>query len=165
MSEDKEIEDKGIIGKKIAIVGNGYAKCVVAKADSPDREIIIIGAGETGLKAQELLRKIKLAETDTMPIVIVANEKGEEKISDERLHALREELLIDENSNIFRPRPDPYLITAPPMQAYEDMSYSHLSKADRNAKVVSVRKDVKIGRNAPCPCGSGKKNKKCCNIQ
>ena len=24
------------------------------------------------------------------------------------------------------------------------------------------RKAVKIGRNEPCPCGSGKKNKKCC---
>jgi hypothetical protein len=25
-----------------------------------------------------------------------------------------------------------------------------------------VRKDIKIGRNDPCPCGSGKKYKKCC---
>ncbi len=25
-----------------------------------------------------------------------------------------------------------------------------------------VRKLKKIGRNAPCPCGSGKKHKKCC---
>lgn len=25
-----------------------------------------------------------------------------------------------------------------------------------------VRNDVKVGRNAPCPCGSGKKHKKCC---
>ncbi|MDY6954197.1 MAG: SEC-C metal-binding domain-containing protein [Thermodesulfobacteriota bacterium] len=24
------------------------------------------------------------------------------------------------------------------------------------------RKEKKIGRNAPCPCGSGKKYKKCC---
>ncbi|MGD2011834.1 MAG: SEC-C metal-binding domain-containing protein [Desulfobacterales bacterium] len=24
------------------------------------------------------------------------------------------------------------------------------------------RADKKIGRNAPCPCGSGKKYKKCC---
>ena len=24
------------------------------------------------------------------------------------------------------------------------------------------RKEPKIGRNAPCPCGSGKKYKKCC---
>ena len=26
----------------------------------------------------------------------------------------------------------------------------------------SVRSELKIGRNAPCPCGSGKKYKKCC---
>jgi len=25
-----------------------------------------------------------------------------------------------------------------------------------------VRKESKVGRNAPCPCGSGKKYKKCC---
>jgi len=28
--------------------------------------------------------------------------------------------------------------------------------------VQSIRKSPKIGRNAPCPCGSGKKYKKCC---
>lgn len=28
--------------------------------------------------------------------------------------------------------------------------------------VQSIRKGPKIGRNAPCPCGSGKKYKKCC---
>jgi methionyl aminopeptidase len=27
------------------------------------------------------------------------------------------------------------------------------------------KKNIKIGRNAPCPCGSGKKYKKCCGIQ
>jgi preprotein translocase subunit SecA len=26
----------------------------------------------------------------------------------------------------------------------------------------AVRKDKKVGRNDPCPCGSGKKYKKCC---
>lgn len=25
-----------------------------------------------------------------------------------------------------------------------------------------VRPDPKVGRNEPCPCGSGKKSKKCC---
>ena len=25
-----------------------------------------------------------------------------------------------------------------------------------------VRKEAKVGRNDPCPCGSGKKYKKCC---
>lgn len=28
--------------------------------------------------------------------------------------------------------------------------------------VVSVTADPKVGRNEPCPCGSGKKHKKCC---
>ncbi|MDE7228302.1 MAG: YchJ family protein [Treponemataceae bacterium] len=28
--------------------------------------------------------------------------------------------------------------------------------------IPSVREGEKIGRNAPCPCGSGKKYKKCC---
>ena len=26
----------------------------------------------------------------------------------------------------------------------------------------ATRSDKKVGRNAPCPCGSGKKYKKCC---
>lgn len=30
-------------------------------------------------------------------------------------------------------------------------------------KIVPVRQGPKIGRNQPCPCGSGKKYKKCCN--
>ena len=35
--------------------------------------------------------------------------------------------------------------------------------APKKAKIVSaIRKPVKVGRNDPCPCGSGKKFKKCC---
>lgn len=34
---------------------------------------------------------------------------------------------------------------------------------DDNDNIIPfVRKDIKIGRNDPCPCGSGKKYKKCC---
>lgn len=34
--------------------------------------------------------------------------------------------------------------------------------APRSSKTETVVKDKKIGRNDPCPCGSGKKYKKCC---
>ncbi len=34
--------------------------------------------------------------------------------------------------------------------------------ADGTAKAQPVRKDKKVGPNDPCPCGSGKKYKKCC---
>ena len=39
----------------------------------------------------------------------------------------------------------------------------HLSHGDEGARPTTVRREgKKIGRNAPCPCGSGKKYKKCC---
>jgi preprotein translocase subunit SecA len=38
-----------------------------------------------------------------------------------------------------------------------------LSHGDGGGKAATVkRKGKKVGRNAPCPCGSGKKYKKCC---
>jgi preprotein translocase subunit SecA len=38
-----------------------------------------------------------------------------------------------------------------------------IQKAWRDSKVVV--NEVKVGRNDPCPCGSGKKYKKCCGAQ
>ncbi len=39
----------------------------------------------------------------------------------------------------------------------------NLNRGDGDAGGVTVRrKEEKVGRNAPCPCGSGKKYKKCC---
>ena len=35
-------------------------------------------------------------------------------------------------------------------------------KKDNVEKKVSAKDIKKIGRNDPCPCGSGKKYKKCC---
>lgn len=40
-----------------------------------------------------------------------------------------------------------------------NMTYSHNEGGE---KPQPVRKQKKIGRNDPCPCGSGKKYKKCC---
>ncbi len=37
------------------------------------------------------------------------------------------------------------------------------AKAEGTVK-KPVKKDVKVGRNDPCPCGSGKKYKKCCGL-
>ncbi|MBP7091027.1 MAG: SEC-C domain-containing protein [Syntrophorhabdaceae bacterium] len=33
---------------------------------------------------------------------------------------------------------------------------------NKTDEALSMQKDKKIGRNDPCPCGSGKKYKKCC---
>ena len=42
----------------------------------------------------------------------------------------------------------------------DDLEYAGAD--DGNAKPKQVVKEPKIGRNDPCPCGSGKKYKKCC---
>lgn len=37
------------------------------------------------------------------------------------------------------------------------------SKGGADAAVKTVKRtSAKVGRNSPCPCGSGKKHKKCC---
>jgi len=36
------------------------------------------------------------------------------------------------------------------------------ASAKNGAKVIDIRTRTKLGRNDPCPCGSGKKYKKCC---
>ena len=45
------------------------------------------------------------------------------------------------------------------LQKARKVSYGEPSKVSRP---VPERKGQKIGRNDPCPCGSGKKYKKCC---
>lgn len=48
-------------------------------------------------------------------------------------------------------------------QKIVQMSYSHGARQESSGKPQPMRrKGKKIGRNDPCPCGSGKKYKKCC---
>ena len=41
---------------------------------------------------------------------------------------------------------------------YDDKVWSNMD----NSSPTIIRDGAKIGRNDPCPCGSGKKYKKCC---
>ena len=43
----------------------------------------------------------------------------------------------------------------------QDFTLSH-GDMDESKKEPVKRKEGKVGRNSPCPCGSGKKYKKCC---
>jgi preprotein translocase subunit SecA len=48
-------------------------------------------------------------------------------------------------------------------QKEQEMYFSHGDESGGNGKPATVRRQTeKVGRNAPCPCGSGKKYKKCC---
>lgn len=44
----------------------------------------------------------------------------------------------------------------------EKTSYGHVEKKTEGSETATYRSGPKVGRNDPCPCGSGKKYKKCC---
>ena len=57
--------------------------------------------------------------------------------------------------------------SAPQMQPETDIGREQKDAIDRSgdgaAKIETIRnRDAKVGRNEPCPCGSGKKYKSCC---
>jgi preprotein translocase subunit SecA len=47
---------------------------------------------------------------------------------------------------------------------YSKEEQERLYKEQKSSKTV-VREGLKVGRNDPCPCGSGKKFKKCCGTK
>jgi len=49
-------------------------------------------------------------------------------------------------------------------QEIEIKSHQNLlyNRGDGDVAKQPVHKEKKVGRNDPCPCGSGKKHKKCC---
>lgn len=56
-----------------------------------------------------------------------------------------------------------YLYTLPQWQSIlSEEKLEEITKAQKRSKTV-VRDEKKVGRNEPCPCGSGKKYKKCCS--
>ena len=61
--------------------------------------------------------------------------------------------------------PPMYLTVDPPMytdEVFTGVTHRPLSKRDQAREVFPVNKDGKIQRNAPCPCNSGLKYKRCC---
>jgi preprotein translocase subunit SecA len=47
-------------------------------------------------------------------------------------------------------------------QIFAAASRAKAGVASRGGVATVKRKQAKVGRNAPCPCGSGKKYKRCC---
>ena len=50
-----------------------------------------------------------------------------------------------------------------PVRARQPVQLSGPS-LEQAVAVAAVKKGAKVGRNDPCPCGSGKKYKRCCGI-
>jgi preprotein translocase subunit SecA len=76
---------------------------------------------------------------------------------EELMDRIREETLSTlSRIQLIRKRPEEEM----PLRQKRAMQLSHGD--DVSAPTTVRREGQKIGRNAPCPCGSGKKYKKCC---
>ena len=82
---------------------------------------------------------------------IAAADVFDEMISSIRLDTVRRVLTV-----IPRPQPIARVQIAKPLKE------SLTDGTDKKGKTIVVRKAEKVGRNDLCPCGSGKKYKKCC---
>lgn len=51
------------------------------------------------------------------------------------------------------------------MESHQNLVYSKKAESSEDSKQQPIQKGKKIGRNDPCPCGSGKKHKKCCETR
>lgn len=52
---------------------------------------------------------------------------------------------------------------SPMIKSLQTMTEELIKGLDRQATLPVINHEPKIERNSPCPCGSGKKYKKCCN--
>ena len=78
----------------------------------------------------------------------------------DHFHAYRELLVTD---NLQESRPTFVIPQAAPQQMERERPEMHTNSPEGAPKVETFRREQpKVGRNEPCPCGSGKKFKKCC---
>jgi len=79
-------------------------------------------------------------------------------------HKLFDGLRVDvaKNSSALVFRAQPQARQRTPQQTKEYKPSAAVRPGEQPAQQKTVVRDTKIGRNDPCPCGSGKKYKKCC---
>jgi len=94
-----------------------------------------------------MLDRIKQDALGVMTRVEVRTEEDVEAVEAQRRQAAEME---------FQHAPAGTLTDKPPMPA------APASKAEAEEHTPFVRDGRKVGRNEPCPCGSGKKYKQCC---
>ena len=89
----------------------------------------------------------------TMPVGLLADEMdvGAQSPDDEESSAVKAELLEELPNNVLAIH-----------QFWNDWRKETLVPSFNQARVPTPEKKQKVGRNEKCPCGSGKKYKKCC---
>ncbi|MCL6446142.1 SEC-C domain-containing protein [Alicyclobacillus cycloheptanicus] len=108
--------------------------------------------------ALQYLLELHLDRPETISFLPTREEYGDTiEMSGERVLELKEFSLDFGNRESFYPLAEVYMGM---QQAAAGRGRSHASSAGRNNSRSGI--STKVGRNEPCPCGSGKKYKRCC---
>ncbi|MFA6958790.1 MAG: preprotein translocase subunit SecA [Thermoanaerobaculia bacterium] len=86
-----------------------------------------------------------------------------ERVQDRVVKVLYRTEIVDDGTNTgMRPASRPAQLPLPTAPKARDLVFSAPSS---EAAMPQKRKEAKVGRNDPCPCGSGKKYKKCHGVE
>lgn len=112
-------------------------------------------------KTDDLINKNKI-------IGVLGSSGAGRSFAMQQLHKIQDVVIIDDLAKkmnlteALRQGSETYIkyVNTRPMD--DDFLYSHLTKKQREANIVDIRREPKIARNQTCPCGSDKKYKNCC---
>lgn len=149
--------------------GQGLSLEVVWRCDRPGSEPTLVWSRAELLAPWERLVEVLVSERTVqvqlgtlMPAdrtsILRGILDGDDPI-DEALGRYRPGQTVPSQVAGLRPRLDAHGLVPTPQDASESMSRSPLPAASTPAPISAA---PRVGRNEPCPCGSGKKYKKCC---
>jgi uncharacterized protein YecA (UPF0149 family) len=128
------------------------------KAEEPKEEIAPIVKEEEPkeeIVEEKIIEEVKAEELKEEIAPIVEEEIKEEVVEEKVIEEVKveepkaEEIIVIESDKLIK-------------EAIDEMQQDKPRPKKQRAPVKQPEKIVKVGRNDPCPCGSGKKYKKCC---
>jgi len=117
----------------------------IVKEEEPKEEIV----------EEKIIEEVKAEELKEEIAPIVEEEIKEEVVEEKVIEEVKveepkaEEIIVIESDKLIK-------------EAIDEMQQDKPRPKKQRAPVKQPEKIVKVGRNDPCPCGSGKKYKKCC---
>ena len=117
----------------------------IVKEEEPKEEIV----------EEKIIEEVKAEEPKEEIAPIVEEEINEEVVEEKVIEEVKveepkaEEIIVIESDKLIK-------------EAIDEMQQDKPRPKKQRAPVKQPEKIVKVGRNDPCPCGSGKKYKKCC---
>jgi uncharacterized protein YecA (UPF0149 family) len=138
-----------------------------------DSKMVELSSEKRKIRREEILHTFEklcyFAESEGVSAVIIAGDMFEEMTESIKMQTAKTLLNIMPTNIIIRREAPKDMVEgqkrmpSPSMPAASESVYGKAATPEKNSSTPYVKpKSEQVGRNDPCPCGSGKKYKKCC---